>query len=147
MSISSSINNDLKNAMKSHDKVGLTVIRMIKTDLMNEKIKLGHDLSEDEELTVISREVKQHKESISDFKKANRDDLVETQESEMKVLEKYAPKQLSQTEIDEIVSETIKSVGASNMSDFGKVMGAVMPKVKGKADGSLVQKSVKNNLK
>ncbi|GAA6237064.1 GatB/YqeY domain-containing protein [Apilactobacillus micheneri] len=147
MSISNSINNDLKNAMKSHDKVALTVIRMIKTDLMNEKIKLGHDLSEDEELTVISREVKQHKESIDDFKKADRDDLVETQESEMKVLEKYAPKQLSQAEIDEIVSETINSVGASNMSDFGKVMGAVMPKVKGKADGSLVQKSVKNNLK
>ncbi|TPR13863.1 MULTISPECIES: GatB/YqeY domain-containing protein [Apilactobacillus] len=147
MSISNSINNDLKNAMKSHDKVALTVIRMIKTDLMNEKIKLGHDLSEDEELTVISREVKQHKESIDDFKKADRDDLVETQESEMKVLEKYAPKQLSQAEIDEVVSETINSVGASNMSDFGKVMGAVMPKVKGKADGSLVQKSVKNNLK
>ncbi|TPR25638.1 GatB/YqeY domain-containing protein [Apilactobacillus micheneri] len=147
MSISNSINNDLKNAMKSHDKVALTVIRMIKTDLMNEKIKLGHDLSEDEELTVISREVKQHKESIDDFKKADRDDLVETQESEMKVLEKYAPKQLSQAEIDEVVSETINSVGASNMSDFGKVMGAVMPKIKGKADGSLVQKSVKNNLK
>lgn len=147
MSVSNSINNDLKNAMKSHDKVALTVIRMIKTDLMNEKIKLGHDLSEDEELTVISREVKQHKESIDDFKRADRDDLVETQESEMKVLEKYAPKQLSQAEIDEVVSETINSVGASNMSDFGKVMGAVMPKVKGKADGSLVQKSVKNNLK
>lgn len=147
MSISNNINNDLKNAMKSHDKVALTVIRMIKTDLMNEKIKLGHDLSEDEELTVISREVKQHKESIDDFKKADRDDLVETQEAEMTVLEKYAPKQLSQAEIDEVVSETINSVGASNMSDFGKVMGSVMPKVKGKADGSLVQKSVKNNLK
>ncbi|UQS85447.1 GatB/YqeY domain-containing protein [Apilactobacillus apisilvae] len=147
MSISENINNDLKSAMKAHDKIALTVIRMVKTDLMNEKIKLGHDLSEDEELTVISREVKQHKESIDDFKSANRDDLVSAQEAEMKVLEKYAPKQLSKDEVDKIVSETIKSVGASNMSDFGKVMGAVMPKLKGKADGSIVNQSVKGYLK
>ncbi|KRM67845.1 GatB/YqeY domain-containing protein [Apilactobacillus ozensis] len=147
MSIASSLMNDLKNAMKAHDKVKLTVVRMLKASLMNEKIKLGHDLSDEEEITVISREAKQHKESITEFKAADRDDLVEQQEAELSILQEYLPKQLSEDEINQVVSDAIKQVNASNMSDFGKVMGAVMPKVKGKADGNLVNQAVKSQLK
>jgi uncharacterized protein YqeY len=138
---------DLKNAMKAHDKVKLTVVRMLKASLMNEKIKLGHDLSDEEEITVVSREAKQHKESIDEFKEAGRDDLVEQQEAELSILKDYLPKQLSEDEINKVVAEAIEKVGASNMSDFGKVMGAVMPKVKGKADGNLVNQAVKSQLK
>ncbi|MCL0311651.1 GatB/YqeY domain-containing protein [Apilactobacillus sp. TMW 2.2459] len=147
MSIANSLMTDLKNAMKAHDKVKLTVVRMLKASLMNEKIKLGHDLSDEEEITVVSREAKQHKESIDEFKEAGRDDLVEQQEAELSILKDYLPKQLSEDEINQVVSEAIEQVGASNMSDFGKVMGAVMPKVKGKADGNLVNQAVKSQLK
>lgn len=146
MSIFDNLTEDLKSAMKAHDKNALNVIRSIKTALTNEKIKLGHDLSDDEELTVISREVKQCKESIAEFKEGGRDDLVAEQEEQLKVLNKYAPKQMSKDEIDKLVEETIKEVNASAMSDFGKVMGAIMPKVKGKADGSVVNQSVKAHL-
>ncbi|MCK8624059.1 GatB/YqeY domain-containing protein [Apilactobacillus xinyiensis] len=147
MSIANSLMTDLKNAMKAHDKVKLTVVRMLKASLMNEKIKLGHDLSDEEEITVVSREAKQHKESIDEFKEAGRDDLVEQQEAELSILKDYLPKQLSEDEINQVVAEAIEQVGASNMSDFGKVMGAVMPKVKGKADGNLVNQAVKSQLK
>lgn len=104
-------------------------------------------MSDEEEITVISREAKQHKESITEFKAADRDDLVEQQEAELSILQEYLPKQLSEDEINQVVSDAIKQVNASNMSDFGKVMGAVMPKVKGKADGNLVNQAVKSQLK
>ncbi|KPN82154.1 GatB/YqeY domain-containing protein [Apilactobacillus kunkeei] len=146
MSIATSLNEDLKNAMKEHNKTALNVIRSLKSALTNEKVALGHDLSDDEELTVISREVKQVKESIAEFKDGGRDDLVAEQEEQLAVLSKYAPKQMSKEEIDKVVEETISEVGASAMSDFGKVMGAIMPKVKGKADGNEVNQSVKAQL-
>ena len=140
MSIATSLNEDLKNAMKEHNKTALNVIRSLKSALTNEKVALGHDLSDDEELTVISREVKQVKESIAEFKDGGRDDLVAEQEEQLAVLSKYAPKQMSKEEIDKVVEETISEVGASAMSDFGKV------KVKGKADGNEVNQSVKAHL-
>ncbi|CAI2605267.1 putative protein YqeY [Apilactobacillus kunkeei] len=146
MSIATSLNEDLKNAMKEHNKTALNVIRSLKSALTNEKVALGHDLSDDEELTVISREVKQVKESIAEFKDGGRDDLVAEQEEQLAVLSKYAPKQMSKEEIDKVVEETISEVNASAMSDFGKVMGAIMPKVKGKADGNEVNQSVKAHL-
>lgn len=146
MSIATNLNEDLKNAMKEHNKNALNVIRSLKSALTNEKVALGHDLSDDEELTVISREVKQVKESIAEFKDGGRDDLVAEQEEQLAVLSNYAPKQMSKEEIDKVVEETISEVNASAMSDFGKVMGAIMPKVKGKADGNEVNKSVKAHL-
>ncbi|WP_285762182.1 GatB/YqeY domain-containing protein, partial [Pantoea sp. QMID2] len=111
MSIATSLNEDLKNAMKEHNKTALNVIRSLKSALTNEKVALGHDLSDDEELTVISREVKQVKESIAEFKDGGRDDLVAEQEEQLAVLSKYAPKQMSKEEIDKVVKETISEVG------------------------------------
>lgn len=146
MSLETQLTEDLKTAMKAHDKLTLSVVRMMKAALTNEKVKQGHDLTPDEELTVVSRELKQRKESMAEFAKGNRDDLVQGVKAEIAVVEKYAPKQLSADEVTKIVADSIDKVGASGMGDFGKVMGAVMPQVKGKADGGLVNQTVKAQL-
>ncbi|MFT9002488.1 GatB/YqeY domain-containing protein, partial [Liquorilactobacillus satsumensis] len=141
-----SLNNDLKTAMKAHDKETLSTVRMLKAAVMNEQIKTGQPLTSDEEISVLSRELKQRKDSLAEFSKAQRADLVSGLEKEIKVVERYLPQQLSEAEVHEIVAETIKQVNASSKADFGKVMGAVMPKVKGRADGKLVNAAVKSLL-
>ncbi|GEL14448.1 GatB/YqeY domain-containing protein [Pediococcus cellicola] len=146
MSLVQTITDDMKTAMKARDKKTLSVIRMLKAALMNEKVKVNHELNDEEAQAVIAREYKQRKESLDEFKKGNREDLAADTQEELKVVEKYMPKQLSQAEIEKIVAETISTVGATNTADFGKVMGAVMPKVKGKADGKLVNQAVKSQL-
>jgi uncharacterized protein YqeY len=146
MSLLERLNNDMKQAMKNKEKDKLSVIRMVKAALQNEAIKLGKELSEDEELTVLSRELKQRKDSLQEFEKAGRSDLVNKAKAEIAVIELYMPKQLSEEELVQIIKETIAEVGASSKADMGKVMGAIMPKVKGKADGSLVNKLVQQHL-
>ncbi|MDY0408481.1 GatB/YqeY domain-containing protein [Virgibacillus soli] len=143
MSLLANLNQDMKQAMKNKDKQRLDVIRMVKASLQNESIKHGkHDLSEDEELIILSREMKQRKDSLQEFKAAGRDDLVAKTNIEINILKEYMPKQLSNDELATIVQETIDEVQASSKKDMGKVMSAIMPKVKGKADGSLVNKLV-----
>ncbi|MDX5475345.1 MAG: GatB/YqeY domain-containing protein [Bacillaceae bacterium] len=146
MSLLERLNTDMKQAMKEKDKEKLSVIRMIKSSLQNEAIKTKTDLSEDEELTVLSRELKQRKDSLHEFKNAGRDDLANKLQAEIAIVEQYMPAQLSEEEISEIVKQTISEVGASSKAEMGKVMGALMPKVKGKADGSLVNKLVQQHL-
>ncbi|GIN60412.1 hypothetical protein J27TS8_04050 [Robertmurraya siralis] len=146
MSLLERLNQDMKQAMKNKEKDKLSVIRMVKASLQNEAIKLGHELSEDEELTVLSREVKQRKDSLHEFDKAGREDLVEKIRTELQYVEEYMPKQLSEEEISKIVQETVAEVGATSKAEMGKVMAAIMPKVKGKADGSLVNKLVQQHL-
>ena len=135
----------MKTAMKAKDKESLQVIRMIKSSIQNEQIKEGHDLTE-EELTVLSREMKQRRDSLHEFEEAGRDDLAEKVKSEIVIVEKYMPEQLSDEEIRQLVQEAITQTGASSMKEFGKVMGAIMPKVKGKADGNQVNAIVKELL-
>lgn len=146
MSLSDKIMADMKTAMKNHDKTALNTIRMIKSALMNEKIKLGHDLTPDEELTVLNREKKQREEAIEEFAKAKRNDLVEETKKELAVVEKYMPKQISKDELEAAVKETIDEVGAKGKSDFGKVMKALMPKIKGRADGKAASQAVRDQL-
>lgn len=147
MSLLERLNNDMKQAMKSKEKDKLTVIRMIKASLQNEAIKLGkQELSEEEELTILSREMKQRKDSLHEFDKAGREDLVEKLGQEMSIVELYMPKQLSEEEISNIVKQAIVEVDVTSKADMGKVMSAIMPKVKGKADGSLVNKLVQQHL-
>ena len=146
MSLSDQIMADMKSAMKNHDKTTLNTVRMIKSALMNEKIKVGHDLTPDEELTVLNREKKQREESIDEFIKANRDDLAEETKKELAVVEKYMPKQMNQDELKAAVKETIDEVGAKGKSDFGKVMKALMPKIKGRADGKAASQAVRDQL-
>jgi uncharacterized protein len=147
MSLLTRLNDDMKQAMKNKEKERLTVIRMVKASLQNEAIKHGkQELSQDEELTVLARELKQRKDSLLEFEKAGRQDLVDKLKNEIVVLETYMPEQLSEEEVIEIVKETISEIGASSKADMGKVMSAVMPKLKGKADGSLVNKVVAQQL-
>jgi uncharacterized protein YqeY len=146
MTLSEQITADMKQAMKARDKIKLDTVRMVKSALMNEKIKLGHDLSHDEELTVLNREKKQREESIAEFAKAKRDDLVTETKKELAIVEQYLPKQLSAAELDQIVGQVVEEVGAKTKADFGKVMKQLMPKIKGRADGKAASAVVKKHL-
>ena len=132
--------------MKAKEKETLQVIRMIKSSIQNEQIKVGHDLTEDEELTVLSREMKQRRDSLHEFEQAGRDDLADKVKGEIVIVEKYMPEQLSDDEIRQLVQDAIAQTGASSVKEFGKVMGVIMPKVKGKADGNQVNAIVKELL-
>lgn len=146
MSLLKQLQTDMISAMKERDKDTLAVVRMLKAAVQNAQIEAGHDLTPDEEVAVMSREYKQRKESLEEFQKADRQDLIDKTNNELKVVEKYLPKQLSIDDVKKIVNETVEQVGASSMKDFGKVMGAVMPKVKGQADGKVVNQAVKETL-
>ena len=146
MSLLDSLQKDMVAAMKAKDKARLSTVRMLKAAVQNEQISLGHDLSADEEISVLSRELKQRKDSLAEFKAAGRDEAVQKLEAEIAVVETYMPQQLSADEVKAVVEETSKAVGATSKADFGKVMGAVMPKLKGKADGKLVNATVKEML-
>ena len=137
----------MKEAMKARDKVRLNTVRMIKSALMNEKIKAGHDLTVEEELTVLSREKKQREESIDEFTKANRKDLADETKQELAIVESYLPKQMTEEELNQAVSSAIAEVNAQGKSDFGKVMKVLMPKIKGKADGKAASNAVRKQLK
>ena len=145
MSLNDTLMQDMKSAMKAKDKEALTTIRSLKAAVMNYKIKVGHDLTSDDELTVLSSALKQRKESLEEFTKAGRDDLIAQTKKEMQLIEKYMPKQMSKEELEQTVEETIK-VGASSKKDFGKVMQALMPKIKGKADGKAASSIVGKKL-
>ncbi|MFJ7746229.1 GatB/YqeY domain-containing protein [Peribacillus sp. NPDC097295] len=146
MSLLERLNNDMKQAMKNKEKDKLSVIRMLKASLQNEALKQRQDLTDDEELTVLSRELKQRKDSLQEFENAGRSDLVDKVRTELGYVEAYMPEQLSEEGISEIVKATIEEVHATSKADMGRVMGALMPKVKGKADGSLVNKLVLQHL-
>ena len=146
MTLLSTLNDDMKTAMKAKDKETLQVIRMLKASIQNEHIKKGADLNEEEELTVLSREMKQRRDSLTEFEKADRTDLAEKVKGEIAIVEKYLPAQLDEAEIRQIVAGAIEKTGASSPKEFGKVMGAVMPQVKGKADGNQVNAIVKELL-
>ncbi|WAA11502.1 GatB/YqeY domain-containing protein [Fervidibacillus halotolerans] len=147
MSLLDRLNEDMKVAMKNKEKEKLSVIRMIKASIQNESIKLGkNQLTNDEELTVLSREVKQRKDSLQEFEKAGRTDLIEKMKKELTYINQYLPKQLSDDELISIIEQTIADIGASSKADMGKVMAAVMPKVKGKADGAKVNQLVQKLL-
>lgn len=140
------LNSDLVAAMKSKDKEKLAVLRMLKTALTNEHIKLGHDLTPEDEINVLSSQVKQRRESVTEFRKAGREDLAKQNEAEIEVINHYLPKQLSEAEINDLVDQVIKDVNATSKADFGKVMKTLMPQVKGKADGFLVKQIVQSKL-
>ncbi|MTD38769.1 GatB/YqeY domain-containing protein [Erwinia sp. CPCC 100877] len=146
MSLLTTLNDDIKTAMKAKDKDTLSVLRMLKTAIQNEQIKAGRDLNGEEELTVLSREMKQRRDSLTEFEKAGRDDLADKVKIEITIVEKYMPEQLSEDDIRQIVQTAIDQTGATSAKEFGKVMGAVMPKVKGKADGNQVNAIVKELL-
>jgi uncharacterized protein YqeY len=146
MSLSERLNEDMKLAMKSQAKFKLSVIRMVRAAIKNVEIDQRKTLDDQEVLDILNREVKQRKDSLQEFEKAGRDDLAETVKAEIEILMEYLPQQLSEEEVKAIVQQTIQEVGASSKADMGKVMGALMPKVKGRADGKIVNQAVQQLL-
>lgn len=146
MSLTERLNNDMKQAMKDKDKVRLSVIRMVRTAIKNAEIDQQRTLSDDEVIAVLNREMKQRRDSLQAFESAGRQDLVEEVKQEIQVLIDYLPAQMSEDEIRAVVREVIAEVGAAGKSDMGKVMSALMPKVKGRADGKLVNQIVGQEL-
>ncbi|NIK77390.1 hypothetical protein FHS15_002526 [Paenibacillus castaneae] len=146
MNLSERLTDDMKQAMKNQDKFKLSVIRMMRASVKNLEIDLKRPLDDQEVLDILSREIKQRKDSLQEFKKAGRDDLVAGLVVEIEIISQYLPEQLTEEEIQEIVTQTIHELGASSKADMGKVMSALLPKTKGRADGKLVNQFVQQLL-
>jgi uncharacterized protein YqeY len=135
MMLQDKVADDLRQAQKSGDKARVTVLRLVKAGVKNAEIAQGAPIDDAGVIDVITREVKQHRESISEFTKGNRQDLVAKEEAELATLLEYLPKQLSREEVMAIVRQVIEQVGATGPGDKGKVMSQLMPQLKGRADG------------
>ena len=146
MSLKETLNNDIKSAMKTKDKETLAVLRMIKTAVQAAEIDKKEELNAEEELTILAREAKQRRESLAEFVKAGRDELVSKTEAEIEIVERYLPKQLSVEEVKEVIATVAEKIGATTQKEFGKLMGAVMQELKGKADGNVIKEQVKAHL-
>ena len=144
------IMTDMKEAMKSHDKETLSTLRFLKSAIdlfkINNKMDRTESPNDDTVIEVVSKQVKTHKESIEEFKKAGRDDLVENLLKEVQILSKYLPEQLSEVEVRSKIDEVISSIEATSIKDMGKVMKELTPLFKGKADMKLVNTIVKEKL-
>ena len=143
MTLMEQLTADMKEAMKQGEKERLSVIRLVRGAVRQAEIDGKKTLTDDEVLGVIGKEVKMRRDSIEEFERGGRADLVEKTQAEIAVLMPYLPEQLSADEIKKIVEEVISSVGAASYKDMGKVMGALMPRVKGRADGKLVNETVR----
>lgn len=142
------INNDLKESMRSRAELPLAVLRMLTAAIKNKKIELWQkeDLSDEQIVAVIKSEVKKRKDSITAYEDGNRPDLAEREKQEMAVLEKYIPAQMSDGDLIAIVERVVASVEGVTMKEFGRIMGQVMTQVKGMADGDRVSAAVKDLL-
>jgi hypothetical protein len=134
---------DLRNAIKSHDEVRLRTLRSIKAALQSREIEQGRGtLTEADIHAVLQKQAKQRRDSMSQFESAGRIDLFKREEDELAIIETYLPKQLSPSDLEAIVREAIEATSAESVKDIGRVMGVVMPKVKGRVDGNLVREAV-----
>lgn len=142
------LQEDIKAAMVAHDEEKLSTLRMLKNALQYAEIAKGIDYSATDEdvIDVIGKEVKKRRESIDLYEKGGRPELADKEKKELEVLMSYLPEQMSEEEVSKLVDEAVASTGAASMQDMGKVMGALMPKVKGKADAGMVSNLVRQKL-
>ena len=140
------IEKDMMEALKNKEREKAGALRLLISKCKNKAIEVGHELSDPQVIKVLQTAAKQHKESIRMYKEGNRDDLVQSEMNELKFLELYLPSMMSEAEVRSLVENIIEDVGASQMSDFGKVMPRVMKEGAGKVDGNLVQSIVKELL-
>ena len=138
---------DLKEAMKSKSKVKKDTVTMVRAAIKQKEVDDRVELSDAEIVDIIAKQIKQKKDSISDFEKGNRQDLVDLTQEEIKILLEYLPPQLSDEDLDSIVKDAIEETGAQTKKDLGKLMALIMPKVKGKADGKRVNEIVAKYIK
>ena len=146
MSMRERLSEDLKSAMKTGDTLKVSVIRLAISEMRNTEIAKGRTLTDDEVLEVLGRESKRRRESIEQFGKGGRADLVEKESAELEILAGYLPQQLSEAEVTGVVQEVISELQATSKSEKGKVMSALMPRVRGRADGKLVSQIVDRML-
>ena len=137
---------DLKAAMKNQDKERLAVIRMVKGAIQMSELNKKHELSDEEVIDVISKEIKSRKDSINEFKKGGREDLIQKTQAEIEILSEYLPKQLTEEELNEIIDKIFNEVTPETSKDMGKIMKELKPVVNGKADMGLVSKIVKEKI-
>ncbi len=150
MSLKDRIGEDIKSAMKAKDKIRLETVRGIKKVILEKEVELrpkGIDsLNEEQEIELLVKQAKQRRDSIEQFTNAGRNDLADKEKQELAILETYLPQQMDDSEVESVVDEIIASVGATSAKDLGKVMGAAMKQLKGKADGKKIQALVKGKL-
>lgn len=137
---------DLKTAMKNQDKERLAVIRMLKGSMQMNELNKKHELSDEEVLDVISKEIKSRKDSIIEFEKGNREDLIKKTQNEIEILKEYLPKQLTNEEIEEIINKAFELIKPTSTKDMGKIMKEIKPQITGKADMTIVSKIVKDKI-
>ena len=146
MTLVERINEDMKLAMKAQDKETLNVVRMIKSAIQMAKIELKHELTDEEVVDVVSKQIKMRKDSIVEFSKASRSDLVEQYNKEITILNKYMPEQLSYDEVVKIIDDAFTLINPTSQKQMGLIMKEVNPKVRGKCDMGEVSKLIKDKL-
>lgn len=137
---------ELKEAMREKDLIKKNTITLLRSAILQVEKDTQKELSDDEIAGIVAKEVKKRKDSMSDYQKAGRDDIIEDLNKEIEILNKYLPKQLSNEEIEKLVDEAIKTVSATSTRDMGKVMQDLRPKTAGRADGKIVSEIVKEKL-
>lgn len=147
MPLKDKLMEDLKQSMKSKDKVKKNVVTMVRAAIKQKEVDNRVELNDADILDIIAKQVKQKKDSIEDFVKGNRQDLIDLTNEEIKILLEYLPPQLSDEELESIVKDAIEAINAQSKKDMGKLMAHIMPKVKGKADGKHVNQIVAKYLK
>lgn len=143
MDINARINEEMVAAAKAKDKIKLSAVRMLKTALHNKEIDAMRPLNEAEIMQVLSSLVKQRRDSIEQFAKGGRQDLVDQEEAELKVIQSFMPEQMSDEDVEALIKKAIAEVGATSVKDMGKVMKIIMPQITGKADGKAAGEKVK----
>ena len=146
MSLKEVLMEDMKDAMRSKNVIKKNTVTMVRAAIQRKEVDERIDLSDDAILEIIAKQLKEKKMAIDEFKKGHRQDLIDLTEQEIEFLLEYLPEQLSEDEIEKIVIETIEEVNAQSMKDIGLIMKAIMPKVKGKADGNTVNKIIKKRF-
>lgn len=147
MSMQAKLMDDLKTSMKTKNKLRKDVITMVRAAVKQREVDERVELNDEDVIEIISKQVKQKKDAIVEFEKGDRSDLVELTQKEIDILLEYLPLQLTEEELNEIVKATIEEVDAKTAKDIGKVMGSILPKVKGKADGSTINRLAREYLK
>ncbi len=149
MSLKETINNDIKDAMRAKDSIALTALRAIKSAILLAETAEGRvaaELTADEEMKLLIKQAKQRKDSIEQFRNNGREDLAEQEEAELRIIERYLPKAMTQEELELDIKAIIAETGATSAKEMGKVMGVASKKLAGKADGKLISETVKKLL-
>ena len=146
MEIQNRLSEDLKTAMKAKEKIKVQTIRMVRAQLKDFQIAKREELTEEDEISVLTNAAKKRKEALELYEKSDRQDLIDQEKQELEIISAYLPAQLSKEEVEKVVVQIMEEVGASSAQDLGKVMGATMKDLKGKADGKMVQEIVREKL-